>query len=327
VGLQLARASVLSISLFTWVVPSSAERSVPTRAHSVIPLSADLWSEPADLERRDLSIGPWGAERAPDPRDRFQFVRPKRHGSSPGLVVRDGRGRTWHVKQGREAQPEVVVSRVLSAVGYRQPPVYFVPSFTLADAQGIHDTPGGRFRLSDPSMADLGEWQWGNNPFTGSTPYSGLLVMLVLFNSADLKNSNNSMYAVVAPDGSVRRWFVVRDLGTSLGATGRFDPTPNDVGVFERRRFITGVIHGYVEFGDYHAVHSDLLVGRITPDDVRWACGLLGRLSERQWHDAFRGAGYEPATAARFVRRIVHKIDEGRALGSSSFRTSARVLR
>jgi len=327
VGLQLARASILSVSLLAWVAPLPAERPVTIPASAMIPLSAELWSEPADLERRDLSIGPWGAERAPDPRDLFQFVRPKRHGSSPGVVVRDGRGRTWHVKQGREAQPEVVVSRVLSAVGYHQPPVYFVPSFTMADAQGEHDTPGGRFRLSDPSIADLGEWQWGSNPFTGSTPYRGLLVMLVLLNSADLKNSNNSLYAVAAPDGSLRRWFVVRDLGTSLGATGRFDPTPNDVSVFERRRFITGVRGGYVEFGDYHAVHSDLIAGRIRPDDVRWACGLLGRLSERQWHDAFRGAGYEPATAARFVRRIVEKIDEGRALGSGRSRASARELR
>jgi len=314
VGVNRALVSVLS-ALFVVCAASSPADTSTAVARTTSPI-AELWSEPTDLERQDLAVGRWGAGRAPDPRDRFTFLRHKTHGSSPGMTVHDTRGRVWHVKQGREAQPEVFMSHVLAAIGYHQPPVYFLPSFTVIDSSGAHDAPAGRFRLADPTIIPRGEWKWEDNPFVGSRPYQGLLVVLVLLNSADLKNSNNTMYEVGG-----RTWYVVRDLGTSLGAVGRFDPEPNDPGRFERRRFITGVKHGYVEFGDYHAVHADVVTHRVTVDDVRWACALLARLSERQWQDAFRGAGYPPEIGGRFVRRIREKIAEGRAVAGSPSRT------
>lgn len=313
-----APVSIFTFVLFFCVLGSAAERGARPAAAPSPPLPAELWTDPIDLHQQNLSLSHWGAERAPNPLDQFAFLKLKTHGSSPGMKVRDARGRLWHVKQGSEAQPEVVVSRVLSAVGYRQPPVYFLPSFTVADDSGVHPVVGGRFRLADPSLVDRGEWQWERNPFVGSKPYQGLLVILVLLNSADLKNSNNTLYDVTAPADGARQWYVVRDLGTSLGATNRFAPKPNNAEVFERRRFVTGIRNGYVEFGDYHGVHNDLLIGRITPDDVRWATGLLGRLTDRQWQDAFLGAGYTPTVAGRFVRRIAQKIDEGRALDAWS---------
>src|SRR6476619_3783447 len=118
------------------------------------PSLAELWQAPADVSAQNVVDGGWGPENAPSPTDTYTFVRDKKPsaGSSPGLVVTDSRGRRWHVKQGREASPEVVVSRVLSAVGYHQPPVYYLPSFTLADNSGTHVRPGGRFRLDDASM-------------------------------------------------------------------------------------------------------------------------------------------------------------------------------
>src|SRR5262245_54715953 len=100
----------------------------PVAGTGTAPLSA-LWEKPDDLSARDLFNGPWGGARAPDPRATYTFVRPKQHGANPGLVVRDPAGREWHVKQpphnhnGAEGPVEVVVSRVLSAVGYHQPPV------------------------------------------------------------------------------------------------------------------------------------------------------------------------------------------------------------
>jgi hypothetical protein len=44
---------------------------------------------------------------------------------------------------------------------------------------------------------------------------------------------------------------------------------------------------------------------------------LLGRLSDRQWQDAFRAGGYEPDVAARFIRVLRHKLEVGRRLGST----------
>ena len=276
------------------------------------PSLAELWQAPSNVSAQNVVDGVWGRENAPDPSDTYTFVRNKKPsaGSSPGLVVTDSRGRRWHVKQGREASPEVAVSRVLSAVGYHQPPVYFLPSFTLADGKDVRTVRGGRFRLSHDSLDSVGRWTWEENPFVGTQPYQGLLVILVLLNSADLKNSNNTLYELRPPKGNVARWFVVRDLGTALGEVGRFNPTPNNPAQFERKPFIVGVRNGFVDFG-YHAVHSSLVRDRITPDDVRWASGLLSGLTNRQWHDIFRTAGYGAADAERFIRRVTEKIEEG----------------
>jgi hypothetical protein len=277
----------------------------------------ELWQEPSGLERRNLSAGAWGRENAPDPNATYTFVKPKHRGSSPGLTVLDPQGRRWHVKQGREASPETVLSHVLSAVGYHQPPVFFLPRFKLATGSSVREVEGGRFRLTHPSLRSQGPWKWEESPHAGTKPYQALLVILVMFNSADLKNSNNSIYEWQPPEGEPRRWYVVRDLGTSLGGTGRLDPTPNKPDVFERRAFITGIKNGFVEF-DYHAVHGDLVRQRITPDDVRWASRLVGRLTASQWNDVFLSAGYEPTVAERFIRRLQQKIREGAALTSAA---------
>jgi hypothetical protein len=273
----------------------------------------ELWQEPTTLEQCDLSVGPWGRQNAPDADVTYTFLQPKQGGTSPGLDVDDPQGHRWHVKQGREGKPEVLVSHVLSALGYHQPPVYYLPRFRIVRGSQVLEVDGGRFRLTLPSLQKKGLWKWRENPLAETQPYRGLLVILVMFNSADLKDSNNSIYEWAAPDGQLRRWFVVRDLGTSLGATNFHDPTPNLPDVFERHAFITGVKHGYVAF-DYQARNGDLVRNRIRPDDVRWASRLLGRLTTTQWNDAFRGAGYEPAVAERFIRRLQQKIREGAAL-------------
>jgi hypothetical protein len=270
----------------------------------------ELWERPAAIATADLLNGPWGDEHAPDARDTYTFLRKKRRGANPGVTVRDSHGREWHVKQGVEAQPEVVLSHVLSAVGYHQPPVYFLPSFTLVDEAGRHTEPGGRFRLQDPTLKNRGEWSWDQNPFVGTPAYQGLLVMLVLFNSADLKNENNTLYEVKHRHAESANWFVVRDLGSSLGEVGRFNPKENKPDVFEQRGFMAGVSGGFVTF-DYHAVHGNLVDHRIRTDDVVWASGLLAQLTDAQWQDAFRGAGYMTTVANRFIRRIRQKIDDG----------------
>lgn len=45
--------------------------------------------------------------------------------------------------------------------------------------------------------------------------------------------------------------------------------------------------------------------------DVVWTCRLLARLSDVQWHDAFRAAGYADDHARRFVTKIKSKVAEG----------------
>jgi hypothetical protein len=282
---------------------------------------AEFWQRPDDLASRDLFYGPWGSDRAPDSEATYTFVERKQHGTNPGVTVLDPLGREWHVKQpphndqGAEGPIEVTLSRVLSAMGYHQPPVYFVPSLSIADAKGTHVEPGGRFRLTEKSLKHAGSWSWQQNPFVGMRPYQGLLVMLVMFDSSDLKNENNALYEVNKHGDGVARWYVVRDLGTALGETGRLAPQRGDPDIFEREPFITGVKDGFVEF-NYHGWHQELLK-RISPEDVAWASEWLGQLSDRQWSDAFRAGGYAPGVADRFIGRLHQKIAEGRRLGET----------
>ena len=111
-----------------------------------------MWVEPTDLASRDVFYGPWGRELAPDPNDVYELVEMKHTGVNLGMTVKDSKGREWSVKQpypgnlDSEAPVEVVVSRLLSAVGYRQPPVYYLRAFTLKDDFGRHVEVGGRFR-------------------------------------------------------------------------------------------------------------------------------------------------------------------------------------
>ena len=295
------------------------------------PSPPSLWQPPADIRASDLFFGPWGASRAPDPAATYTFIRPKKGGVNPGVIVRDERGRVWHVKQppprssqGAEGPVEVVLSRVLSAVGYHQPPVYFLPSFKLSDRSGTRVVSGGRFRLEEPSLDAEGPWSWRNNPFVGTRPYEGLLTILLVFNSWDLKDSNNTIYEV-RQGGQIGRWYVVRDLGAALGESARLAPQRNNIDRFERQRFITGVTRGFVNF-TYHGWQPKLVRDAITVEDVQWAAGLLAGLSDRQWRDAFRAGGYPDDLAARFIRKIKANLAEAQLLAPGASQ-SARERR
>ena len=316
-------------AVFAVYLPMCAPRVTPNTRPWETPM-AQLWEKPLQLEAQDLYNGPWGSEHAPDPHGHYTFVAKKQHGTNPGVTVTDAGGREWSVKQppnndqGAEGPVEVVLSRLLSAVGYHQPPVYFLPSFTMTDASGTHLEPGGRFRLKTQALAKRGEWSWQQNPFVGTRPYQGLLVILLMFDSSDLKNVNNTLYEMRSPGEPPRLWYVVRDLGTALGETGRLAPKRSDPDLFERHRFVNGVSDGYVEF-HYHGWHQELLRRRITPEEVHWASDLLAGLSDRQWREAFRAGGYAPDDADRYIRRILAKIAEGERLGLPPLRRTNAV--
>jgi hypothetical protein len=140
-------------------------------------------------------------------------------------------------------------------------------------------------------------------------PYQGLLVMMLMFANSDLKSSNNTVYEH-EQNGRIEQWYVVRDLGASLGELKIFGAMRNDPSLFEKQPFITGVVDGFVEF-DYARKERMLTEGRITPNEVAWASNLLARLTDRQWRDAFRAGGYPPEVAARFIRKIRQNIAQG----------------
>lgn len=317
------RVSIALVAMVTALAATSCAHATRPSVPAAPPEpGASLWQRPTDLASRDLYYGPWGSANAPDPDAIYTLVERKHSGVNPGMDVVDAQGREWSVKQEHpsgldaEGPAEVALSRLLSAIGYHQPPVYYLPSFTLKDDWGTHTEPGGRFRLEEETLDSVGSWRWEENPFVGTKPYQGLLVVLMMFNSTDLKNSNNTLYERRNGD-RVERWYVARDIGSALGDTNRFAPRKNDPDTFERHPFILGVRNGHVEFA-MNGWYQPLVRDRITPDDVAWAADLLGRLSEQQWRDAFRAGNYEPQVANRFIRKLREKIQQGQAITSQA---------
>jgi hypothetical protein len=279
---------------------------------------ATLWKDPGNLRTKDVFYGQWGAARAPLTDAVYTFVEQKHTGTNPGMTVRDPEGREWSVKQippgalDLEPEVEVTLSRLLSAIGYYQPPQYFLPQFTLKDAWGSHIEVGGRFRLKDKSLKEIGHWSWAQNPFIGSRPYNGLLVLMMMFNSTDLKEDNNSIYEYRNGD-RVERWFAVRDLGSALGDTRRLGPYKGNADAFEQEPYIIGVTRNRVQFA-YTGYYERYVRNRISPDDVVWTSRLLGSLTEKQWRDAFQAGGYDEEIAGRFIGKLREKIRAGEEL-------------
>jgi len=277
---------------------------------------AQLWEPPTDLEQRDLFFGSGGEKNAPDPNELYKFKDEKAVGTQPGYDVEDSKGREWSVKLGEESRPEVAVSRLVWAIGYRQPSVYYLPRWTLVRDGKRIPQPGARFRLDDTKNLD--EWSWRKNPFLHTQQMAGLYVLMVMVNNWDIKSQQNALYEYKskAEHSGPRQQYMVKDLGASLGRSawpvGGSKASPAD---FEAEPFIERVEGNRVHFAYRGAWLEPQLLRSITPADVRWTSELLSRLTPKQWSDAFRAAGFGEAEANRFIRRLKEKIAEGRQLG------------
>ena len=312
------RARLAAIGCAVCVTAACAPKIQSTATEQMTPRRiAELWEEPRNIGARDLFWGQWGQKVAPKPGQIYTVLEETTTGFSPGFTGKDQNGTEWSVKQGPESQTEVAVSRILSAVGYHQPPVYYVKEWTQRGGPGPEAQKSGRFRPKGVGIDDVGTWSWQQNPFVGTAPYGGLLATLMLLNSTDLKNDNNTLYQLddtMRSRSQLRRWYVVRDVGAALGETGKIEPRRGDPFVFEKTPFILGVEKGFVRF-NYAGRHQEL-ASNITPGDMRWMVRLVSRLSEKQWRDAFRAGGYGPTASEMFITRIREKLAEARALRS-----------
>ena len=288
---------------------------------------AQLWQEPADLESRDLFAGPVvAAVTVPDAATAFTFLKADRTGYSPGYDVRDASGVEWSIKLGKEAQTEVVASRILWAIGYHQMPTYYLTSWTMSG--GPEGSPGpARFRPLPPGYKVASDWAWTENEFAHTRPFKGLVVANMILNNWDWKTSNNKVYEVTEGGSGPSRLYVVRDLGASLGKTSApaltrwlgtrmAQGSRNEIEDFESQGFIRGVAGDRIDF-DYKGIYKGV-VESVTPADVVWASQLLSRLSDAQWNDAFRAGGYPPDISARYIAKLKSKIAEGLALANAS---------
>jgi hypothetical protein len=275
---------------------------------------AELWKEPDSP--RELFWGIGGARLAPDPNVTYKVLEVKHGGFSMGMTVEGPGKRKWSAKLPPEASTEVVASRLLWAVGYHQPPVYYLGRWNADGSPDPNPQLPARFRETKPDLHGLdadGMWSYYRNPFVGTRELNGLLVLQVMLGNSDLKDEQNVLYTLKTPFEGASRWYVARDLGQSFGRTGVLDAPRGDPKVFEETPFIKGMVEQYVRF-DYRGRHG-VLVDHMTVQDVRWICEKLQRLTDQQWQDAFRAGGYATETANRFIRRFKQKIEEGLALG------------
>jgi hypothetical protein len=271
-----------------------------------------LWVDPGS-EPRDLFWGIGGQKYAPKPDAAYAFKERDTSGFSTKYEVKGPGDVEWSAKIGPEAQTEVLMSRILWGLGFHQQPLYYLPSWTLKRDGTTSTESEARFRPKLKAFERLDEsWWWQQNPFVGTQELNGLLVVLLMFNSTDLKNDNNSVYKFDEPVEGVDRWLVVRDLGAALGETGRMYPRRNCLECFEQHGFITAIHGDRVEF-DYVGRHQEL-ISMIRPADVRWAAEHLQKLTDRQWQDAFRAANYSESDAGRYIAKLKEKIDDGLAL-------------
>jgi hypothetical protein len=324
---RMMRLTVQLRSLLIIVALVACARSPHAQQPSPAGDLAELWQEPTDLLQRDLFLGPGGAQLAPPANGTFEFIAFKTSGTNPGYDVRDASGRVWSVKLGIEAQPEVTASRVLWAMGFHQPPTYFVHQFTLTGIDaGIKNT--ARFRTDLDPWKATGEWSWYENPFASTTQFRGLVVAQMVLNNWDLKTTNNRIYES-AGGGMLRRQFVVRDVGSSLGHSKQFrlfamlgtrgsQGSKNDLEGFEQQGFITKVEGNRVEF-DYRGM-NEALVDSVTVPDVIWACERLAAIPDGHWQAAFRAGAFPQDNADRYIRKIKDKIAQGLALKTTSTR-------
>ena len=311
---MMKRTYLLALAVSVFGACVSLTRPTPPAEPPSAAKLAELWVEPDP--GRDLFWGIGGERLKPDPAVTYTIIETKRGGFSMGFTVTDPSSRKWSVKLPPEATTEVVASRLLWGVGYHQPPIYYVGRW---NAEGRRDNPQlpGRFRESKPDLHGLEatsqSWSYYNGPFVGTREQNGLLVLMAMLGNSDIKDGQNVLYHLKEPFEGASKWYVPRDLGQSFGRTGVIDAPRGDINVFEGTPFIKGMHGRYVRF-DWRGRHGALLE-RITPEDVHWIAARLRRLTDDQWHDAFRAGGYAPELAQRFIRRFKQKIEEGLAVG------------
>jgi len=252
-----------------------------------------LWKAPVNIERRNLILGPGGAAMKPDLR-KITFIEEEKGGYSTKYRIRDGSGRVWVAKIGKEAQSETAAVRLLWAAGYETEVNYLIPRLTIPGRGTFENV---RLEARSTSEKRLDEWKWDQNPFVGRTEFDGLKVMMMLLSNWDIKDSNNVILLRQEGGRNILR-YVISDLGATFGKTGslplvwRITRSRNSPEDYENAKFIDGVDGRFVNFrygGKKREVFKDVPVER-----ARWLGNLLGRLRDNQIKDAFRAANYSP---------------------------------
>lgn len=302
---------LLFLVLLIAVVPSTAfaQKKGDDELPRGVPI---LWKDPVDISKRDLYWGPGGAAEKPD-LSKVTLIKKETGGYSKKYRVRDGSGREWVAKIGKEAQAETSASRLMWAVGFFADKNYLVPHVKV---EGIPEPlENARFSLRPDHVKRLEGWRWSSNPFSGTKQFQGLKVMMALLNNWDIKDSNNKINVIRDEGGDATELhYFVGDLG---GTFGKSSPVPI-IWTFTRSRnnprdyanayFVDLVRDGIVYF-EFAGKKNDLFED-ISVNDARWMGSLLSRLSKRQLEDAFRASNYTKPQVRLLTEAVQDRIKE-----------------
>jgi len=268
-----------------------------------------FWRRPVDIRNRDLFLGPGGSRMQPD-LSRIEFIKEEKGGYSKKFRLRDGSGREWVAKVGKEAQSETSAVRLLWAVGYPTEINYLVPRVTIPGKGTFTNV---RFEARPEDVKRVGEWKWSENPFVQTREYQGLKIMMALINNWDIKDSNNEMLQFRGRDGDVLV-YIISDLGATFGhASGtplfwRITRSRNNPKNYANSNFLKKVKDNRVEL-KYGGKNKGLFKN-INVDDATWIASWLSQLSDQQIRDAFRAANYTPSEINLLAGEVRQRTNE-----------------
>lgn len=292
--------------------PFLVAEAKPQKTKKLPPGVPILWTPPVNIRSRNLFWGPGGAAMKPDLR-RITFLEEDKGGySGTKYRIRDGAGREWVAKIGKEAQSEIAAVRLLWAAGYETEVNYLVRSLTIPGKGTFEDV---RLEARPESEKRLDEWKWEQNRFVGKLPFQGIKIMMLFLENWDIKDSNNEIIQV---KGTNRQRYVVSDLGATFGKTGglpilwtitRSRNNPED---YEKAKFVEGVEGNLVKFrysGKKKGIFDDITVAQ-----ARWLGGWLSRLSKGQIRDAFQAANYDAKEVGILTEAVLDRIEQLRTV-------------
>jgi hypothetical protein len=307
IGVKFVRFLILiTIISFPLTTVSAQKKSKKT-----IPQGKPVMWEKVNIKQRDLFYGPGGREMQPD-LSKITFVKEETGGHNKKYRIKDGSGRLWVAKLGREAKPETAAVRLLWGLGYKTEIVYLVPALTIPGKGTFQNV---RLEARPENVERLGNWDWKNNPFIGRNEFQGLKIMMVLLHNWDIIEINNNILGTVGRNGRELQ-YIVGDLGSTLGRLGnnnfpiiyRLGRSTGNPRQYAKSILVRDVDKGKIELsykGKLRGIFKDITIA-----NGRWLADLLLQLSDKQIEDAFRAANYSAADIDIYKKSIKAKIAE-----------------
>jgi hypothetical protein len=318
----------LSVSLSLTAKKSDATGKKGKKAKASGP--ALIWHDPGNISSLDLVNGAGGARHAPRPHAKYVFVKEDMNGTSPKFYVKDDGGVKWLAKLGPEVKPETAATRLVFAMGYFTDEDYFVPTIHVSGLPKLHrgskdiaadgTVTNVRLKRQGRGLKKIQNWDWYNNPFTGTRKFNGLRVMMALINNWDLTAVNNKVYAT-----DTERHYLVSDVGASFGKTGAVSTRSKgvlkdyedsklirerkgDTVSFEMNTrplplFAPFELKNYQKRSRMEQIEENIPVA-----DAAWIGSQLAKISPQQIRDAFRTAGFSADEVEGYTRAVQKRI-------------------